>query len=315
MKLSEIHAVIEAGRGPELCGDQAFATLVAIEHLARIEELPVSALDFAAPGFSAKYRYERKDLSDAWSGRAQYLAWRNIILNAQMRFAPGDVDGDPWRSLGRAQRLLTGRETSPLYGLYTLLPAGTHPRGVTEALLIRVGEAIPPAERKKFRAGVNAFRQFFQNSLALRSGLLPDARPRPLPGLRDHRLLAHMSPEIEAWRNSLSNRAVILALDYLNRLAIAGGRLNGTTDSLDDLRLALCDLPSATESGVPPIQAHVLRRYIGGVRGALGDRETRLGRPLADLRARIDLPYILPALKDGEDVTHSSSPTPRTERA
>lgn len=286
MKLSEIHTAIDTRRGPELPEDQAFATLVAIEHLARTEGLPVSALDFAAPGFSAKYLYERKDLSDAWSGRTQYLAWRNIILNAQMRFAPGDVDGDPWRSLGRAERLLTGRKDATLHGLYTLLPAGTRPQGVTEALLTKVCGDIPSAERQKFRAGVNAFRKLFRNSVALRSGLLPDACPGPLPGLRDHRLLTPMSPEIEDWRSGLG-RETITSLDYLYRLAVAGGRLNGKTDTLDDLRAAICDLPNPADVGIPSIRGKTLYAYIGMVRRKLGGpdlRKTRAGQAWAELR-------------------------------
>ncbi len=55
MRLSEIHAAIEAERGPAIPQGKAFATLVAIRRLAQIEGLPVSALDFSAPSFAAKY--------------------------------------------------------------------------------------------------------------------------------------------------------------------------------------------------------------------------------------------------------------------
>lgn len=275
MKLSEIHAAIAGGRGPALPEDQAFATMVAIERLAHIEGLPVSAVDFAAPSFGIEYPYESEDFRKAWRGYVQYLAWRNLILNAQMRFAPGDVDADPWLSLRRAERLLTGKKVARLYGISTQLPPGTHTREVTEVLLIKAYEEVPSKVRVQFRAGLNAFRRLFQNEFALRSGLLPDACPGPLPGLRDHRLLSRMSPEIEAWRNGFSDREVKCSLDYLNRLAIAGGLLNGKTDSLDDLRLALCDLPSPTEAGIPSIKPHMLRRYVSGVRGAIGGRDPR----------------------------------------
>ena len=84
MRLSEIHAAIEAGQEPVFPEDRAFATLVAIEHLARIEGIPVSALDCAAPQFGATYTFQFSDLRGSWDSRAQYLAWRNLILNGPL---------------------------------------------------------------------------------------------------------------------------------------------------------------------------------------------------------------------------------------
>lgn len=287
MKLSEIHAAIEAGHGPALPEDQAFATLVAIEHLARIEGLPVSALDFTAPRFGAKYIYQLPDLRGSWGGRAQYLTWRNLILNAQMRFSPGDVDADPWKSLDRADRLWRKHEKSTFHGLCTLIPTDTHPREVNDALLEKVYDKIPTEMVMRLRGGLNSFRQLFQNDLALQTGLLPKECPSPLPGIRDHHLLTCMSPEIEDWRNSLADREVIFSLDYLNRLAIVGGRLNGNTDTLDDLRVALCDLPKPADVGIPSILPKTLRKYVNRVRRALGGpdpRKTPAEQAWADLR-------------------------------
>lgn len=275
MRLSEIHAAIEAGQEPGLPEDRAFATLVAIEHLARVEGLPVSALDFAAPRFGAKYTFQFSDLRGSWGGRAQYLAWRNLILNAQLLFAPGDVDADPWKSLDRAERLWRKNERAAFHGLYTLLPPGTHPREANDALLEKVHDAIPAEIVPRLRAGLNNFRQLFRNDLALRTGLLPDVCPSPLPGIRSHRQVARMSPEIETWRNGLSDSKIKRALDYLSRLAIAAGRLNGETDTLDDLRVALCDLPSPETVNVPSVAKTTLYQYEKHLRRGLGGPDPR----------------------------------------
>lgn len=287
MRLSEIHAEIEAGRGPELPEDQAFTTLVAIEHLARVEGLPVSALDFTAPQFGAKYTFQFSDLRGSWDSRAQYLAWRNLILNAQMRFTPSDVDADPWASLGRAERLWKKKGNATFHELYLNLPPGTHPREVTDALLRKVHDEIPPEILPRLRAGLNGFRRLFRNDLARRTGLLPDVCPSPLPAIRDHHLFTSMSPEIEAWRNTLSDREVIYPLDYLNRIAVAGARLNGKTDTLEDLRMALCDLPSPAMVGVPSVKDSTLRGHLCRVRRALGGPDPRKSpskQAWADLR-------------------------------
>jgi len=275
MKLSEIHAAIEAGHGPALPEDQAFATLVAIEHLARIEGLPVSALDFAAPRFGAKYIYQLSDLRGSWGGRAQYLTWRNLILNAQMRFTPGDVDADPWKSLDRVDRLWNKHQRSTFHGLYTLLPADTHPREVNDALVAKVFDDISPEMGIRLRGGLNSFRRLFQDDLALQTGLLPDICPSPIPGPRSHLQHTSMSPEIETWRNGLSDSKIKRALDYLNRLAIAAGRLNGKTDTLDDLRVALCDLPSPETVNVPSVAQTTLYQYEKHLRRGLGGPDLR----------------------------------------
>lgn len=287
MKLSKIHAAIEAGHGPALPEDQAFATLVAIEHLARIEGIPVSALDCAAPQFGAKYIYQLPDLRGSWGGRAQYLTWRNLILNAQMRFAPGDVDADPWRSLNRAVRIEVQKQTTTLYDLSRYLPAGLHPQNVTNELLIDAFNRLPEELTGRFRIGLGLFRDLFKRDLPLRTGLLPKACPSPLPGIRDHHLLTCMSPAVEGWRNSLTDQEVIFSLDYLNRLAIVGGRLNGNTDTLDDLRVALCDLPKPADVGIPSILPKTLRKYVSRVRRALGGSDPRKSpseQAWADLR-------------------------------
>lgn len=287
MKLSEIHTAIETGRGPALPEDKAFATLVAIEQLAQIEGIPVAALDYAAPKFGASFPLRRKYLRDLSFVQGQYQSWRNLILSAQLRFAPGDVDADPWHSLARAARLWNAREVVRLSDLQMCLPPGTQPQQVTDALLEQVHDETPAQMLRRFRKGLKHFRKLFQNDLALRTGLLPDLCPSPLPGIRDHHLLTGMSPDIEAWRNSLPKAKMVYALNYLNRLAIAGNRLNGKTDTLDDLRLALCDLPDPARVGVPPVNASTLRKYETSVRHALGGPDpgkSPIAKAWADLR-------------------------------
>lgn len=288
MKLSEIHAAIEAGRGPALTEDQAFATLVAIEHLARIEGIQVSALDFAAPQFGTMYKFQQSNLRGYWTGDTHYKAFRNIILNVQMQFSPGDVDADPWASLSRAKRLWENKKTAVLSGLFNNLPAGTHPREVTNTVLTKVSKDLRSTTRSQFLTGISNFRQLFQNDLALRTGLLPDVCPRPLPNLQYHFEHTSMSPEIKDWRNNLSDQNAVAALDYLNRLAINSGRLTGNTDTLDDLRIAIHDLPDPAEVGVPFIKKRTFCVYKNKVRLALGGPDPRKSpaeQAWADLQA------------------------------
>lgn len=288
MKLSEIHAAIQAGQGPALTEDQAFATLVAIEHLARVEGLPVSALDFAAPKFGTMYKFQQSDLRGYWAGNSHYRAFRNLILNVQMQFTPGDVDADPWASLSRAKRLWKQEKIAYLSGLFNNLPAGTHPFEVTNTLLMGVSKELPSATRAQFRTGISNFRQLFQNDLALRTGLLPDVCPKPLPNPRYHSEHTSMSPEINDWRNNLLDQNSVAALDYLHRLAIAGGRLNGNTDTLDDLRIAIHDLPDPAEVGIPSIKKRTLCEYKRKVRLTLGGPDPRKSpteQAWADLQA------------------------------
>lgn len=268
MRLSEIHTEIEAGRGP-LPEEQAFATLVAIEHLARVEGVPVSALHFTAPQFSASFPFDLKNRRGSWGRQAQYWSWRSLILNAQLLFAPGDVDGDPWKSLARAERL-SNKRGADLYYLHKLLPSGTHPREVTDALMKKVHGEMHPTAVRRLRIGLNNLRKLFKNNLALQTGLLPDVCPNPLPQARTDNRHTGMSFEITTWRNSLSDLKIAYALDYLHRLAIAGGGLNGKTDTLDDLRVALCNLPCPTGVNVYSVKENVLRGYVNLVQHALG---------------------------------------------
>lgn len=274
MRISEIHARLEAGQ--LLTGDAAFAALVAIEHLARLQGGPVAALNFAAPEFARAYPENREDLQGFRGGRAGYKAWRRIILDVQMRAAPSDTDDDPWSSLRRAWRLDSGRGCGGLIGLTHRLPAGTQPRDITTDLIFSIARTVAAPDRLRFRSAVSSFLLFFDSNLALQTGLLPAERPERLPGIRSHLLLAPMAPEILALRSRTRKPHRVAAIDYVNRLAVTGNRMNGITDTLDDLRNALVDLPSATDVGVPEVTSQTLHIYINRVFFVLGGRDPRL---------------------------------------
>lgn len=285
MRLSETHAAIEAGQ--LLSEDQAFVTLVAIEHLARIEGIPVSGLDFSAPLFGIRHPYHRKDLRGSWAGRAQYLSWRNLILNAQMLSAPGDTDADPWLSLGRAERLYMEKRSATLYSLRNFLATETRPRDLTNTILIETFCKLPVERQNQFRAGVNSFRRLFKNDIALQTGLLPPTCPDRLP--RNSELMAPpMSLEIAALKSTGNVLNANTAINYVNRLAVTGGLLNGTTDTLDDLRRALPRLPLPADVGLEDMDPKLLNAYLSKVRRVAGGRDFRLavvGQAWADLRA------------------------------
>ncbi|MBL3568882.1 hypothetical protein BV509_21365 [Rhodovulum sulfidophilum] len=272
MKLCDIHAALEAGQ--LLSGDRAFATLVAIEQLAAIEGIPVRTLGLAAPQFAQAYPL--RDAPKMGMGRPRYQAWRKTILDAQMLFDPGDVDGDSWISLARAEILGVGKPGAKLYNFWKHLPAGTPPRDVTETLVGEIFRALPEDRAKRFRVGFASFLQLFDNDLARRTGLLPATKPARLPKEHDHFRLVPMAPDLRDWRTTLSARKSVNALDYLNRLCLAAGRLNGKTDALEDLRHSLPNLPNPESLGLPPLTEVVLRAYVTQLLRALGGPDPHL---------------------------------------
>ncbi|KAA8607701.1 hypothetical protein [Salipiger aestuarii] len=272
MKLCDIHAALEAGQ--LLSGDRAFATLVAIEQLAAFEGIPVRFLGLAAPQFAQLYPLH--DAATKGMGKPQYQAWRKAILDAQMLFDPGNVDGDPWVSLGRAEILGAGKRKATLYNFWKQLPARTPPRDVTETLVGEIFRALPEDLAKRYRIGFASFLQLFDNDLARRTGLLPVTRPARLPKVHDHCRLVAMAPDLREWRTTLSARRSVNALDYLNRLCLAAGRLNGETDTLEDLRHSLPNLPNPESLGLPPLTKVVLRAYVTQLLRALGGPDPHL---------------------------------------
>lgn len=274
MKISEIYAAI--ANGNLLDKDTGYLTMIAIELLARVEGVPVAALDLAAPRFALSYPFDKRDLRGNWHGATHFQAWRRLILDAQMQAAPGDVDGAPWSSLARSERLGFNSSGATFYDLPKHLTATMLPTDVTDAVITATYEGLDDTNRPRFRAGVNAFRRLFDNDLVQRTGLLPLIKPQPLPGLRDHRFQVPMSPEIEKARAKLFSTSTRVMLDYLHRLAVAGGRLNGKSDTLEDLRKALSDLPNPIDAEVPEITDQSLRGYINIVMRRIGGRDYRL---------------------------------------
>lgn len=272
MKLCDIHAALDTGQ--LLSEDRAFATLVAIEQLAAIEGIPVKSLDLSAPQFALSYPLH--DAPTMGMGTQKYRAWRNIILDAQMLFAPGNVDGDPWLSLGRTEILGAGKPKATLYNFWKQLPAGAPPRDVTETLVGEIFRALPEDLAKRYRIGFASFLQLFDNDLARRTGLLPVTRPARLPKVHHHFRLVAMAPDLREWRTTLSARRSVNALDYLNRLCLAAGRLNGETDTLEDLRHSLPNLPNPESLGLPPLTKVVLRAYVTQLLRALGGPDPHL---------------------------------------
>lgn len=286
MKISELHKELEAGR--LLSGDAAFVTLVAIEQLARLQGVPVSALGYAAPLFARAYPIDQTSFPGFHGGVSGFKAWRSIILNAQMRAAPGDTDDDPWRSLMRAHRL---GSAPPTYNTFAEMrwhcPAGTLPCNITTDLLLTVAKTVAEEKMLLFRANINAFIGLFKIDLVRQTGLLPAVPPKRLTGTRDHFDLAPMSADIQRLRTNACRADAAYAFDYVNRLAVAAGLLNGATDTLEDLREALIGLPLPADVGVPPIAPQTLRAYIGIIIGVLGGRDPRLSQTeqaWADLR-------------------------------
>ncbi|OBY24571.1 hypothetical protein [Leisingera sp. JC1] len=274
MKISDIYAAVSSGRF--LGGDEAFLAQVAIELLAQVEGVPVPALDMSAPAFALAYPFETPAQLCFWHGASHYQAWRRTILDVQMRAVPGNTDGASWSSLARAERLFCKSSGARFYDLPLYLPATMQPEDVTDAVIRATYERLSNIKRPRFRAGVNAFRRLFDNDTVLQTGLLPLIKPQPLPGLRDHRALVPMAPDIERARSELFERSTRCTLDYVHRLAIAGGSLNGETDTLEDLRKALASLPNPNDVGVPEITDHCLHNYIITVMCRIGGRDYRL---------------------------------------
>lgn len=275
MKISEIYTAVSGGH--LLAGDEAYLTQIAIELLAQAEGVPVPALNMQAPAFARAYPLETPERLVFWRGATHYQAWRRTILDAQMRAAPGDTDGNSWKSLRRAARLGSQKPTSALYDLPRYLPERCQPQQVSERLILSAYERLnSPSEQKRFRAAVNSLRRMFGCDLAQRAGLLPKVKPAAIPEMRDHHAFAPMAPAISAVRTSLDRKVAVNALDYVHRLACAGGLLNGVDDTLEDLRRGLAVLPDPEDAGVPAIRPKILRIYVNSILLSIGGRDYRL---------------------------------------
>ncbi len=275
MQISEIYHRM-TDEALSISDEMRFTTMVAIELLAKKEGVPVVALNLAAPDFAKTYPSDKGDLRGHWNGATHYQAWRRIILDAQMLADPGNTDGDPWASLRRAARLGFNRTMASLHDLPRFLPPKTDPWKVNDEIIYNAYVPLSGARRIRFRGALNAFRQLYDSELVERTGLLPERKPTALPNLRDHRSFVAMAPEIASARILIKCNNALNAFDYVHRLAAAGGLLNGASDTLDDLRRSLTDLPNPTDVGVPSIKPKTLRVYINDVMHQIGGRDYRL---------------------------------------
>jgi len=266
MRLADIHTALVEGRLPTHAAP--FGAMAGIERLARLEGVAPSALDFTAPAFACAYPA---------GGSGARKAWRRDILDLQMLAAPGDVDDDPWSSLRRAARLEFGRQAAKsLHAFAKALPADTAPWAVSDELLRAADAALPLKKRSAFRSGMAAFLGLFDGALVPASGLLPSRRPERPPELRDHGHLAPMAAPIAALRAAARDSITVNAINYVNRLAVAGGLLDGRCDTPERLVAALLHLPAPESCGVPPIVPKTLRNYIRMVLQAAGLPDPRL---------------------------------------
>lgn len=273
MKIAAIYASLSSETYSFL-GNRT-ATLVAIEQLAQMEGLPVFALDLAAPVFARKYPAARVEKYADLKISGQYRAWRALILNAQMLYSPQNTDGNPWKSLNRALKLGSENKYVSLSGLTAFLPSGTMPADLTDEMLASIYETVPDHRQTYFRASLSKFRAAFGFDLVVKTGLLPATMPTEIVKPRGHFDLSKMSPEIESWRKNCKDKTAICALDYINRLAVAGELLDGESDSLDDLRRALPNLPAASFLGKDAVQPYTLRNYVTKLIRHIGGRDYR----------------------------------------
>ena len=286
MQISEIYAHL-TDNALSVRDETRFTTIVAIELLAKKEGVPVEALNLAAPDFAKTYPPDKDDLRGHWNGATHYQAWRRVILDAQMMAAPGNTDADPWASLRRAARLGFNWTMASLHDLPWFLPSKTEPWHVDDEIIRNAYAPLRGAQRIRFRGALNAFRQLYDNELVANTGLLPERKPAALPALRDHCSFVALAPEIALARTLIKRKNALNAFDYVHRLAAEGGLLNGVSDTLEDMRKSVPDLPDPTEVDVPPIKPQTLRVYINEVMHCIGGRDYRLTeveQAWADLR-------------------------------
>ncbi|MDV4146651.1 hypothetical protein [Shimia sp. FJ5] len=275
MQISEIYAQL-TGNALSERDETRFTTMVAIEFLAKKEGVPVEALNLAAPDFAKTYPPDKDDLRGHWNGATHYKAWRRAILDAQMLADPCNTDGDPWTSLRRAARLCFNRTMASLHDLPRFLPSKTEPWHVDDEIIRNAYAPLRGAKRIRFRGALNAFRQLYDGDLVERTGLLPELMPAALPNLRDHRRFITMAPEIASARSMIKCKKSLNAFDYVHRLAAAGGLLDSVSDTLDDMRKAVVNLPDPSDVGIPPVKTKTLRVYINDVMHCIGGRDYRL---------------------------------------
>lgn len=242
MQLDDIRTALEGNR---LGHPNAVACRAQLDLLEVIVDAPLAAIHLDAPGFAQ--RFPRDDIPDGVAvhfprqTKKAYLTFRNLILDAQMLAAPGNVDNDPWASLRRATRLARGRiQANRLYHLSARIPPGTAPQDVTRDLAMEVDRSLEVADRLSFRNGLGACDALQDWSLVVRTGFLPTHRIGRLPAVKDHMVHAPLPSQLSALRDA-ADRPTQNAVDFLWRLSMEAGCVAPGADP------ALADIAGALE--------------------------------------------------------------------
>jgi hypothetical protein len=223
--MTSLHDLYDALKSGTLHPENPTAAIAALDLVSHLCGLPLAALELEAPRFAQVFpRDEVPEIArPIFKGeRVRYRAFRNAILDCQMLAAPGDVDGEPRHSLVRVGRLCLGKGSNALYAVMGRLQAEVPPCAITQEIALSIDGSLEGGQRAWFRQGLGALDQLHGYDLARRSGLLPPARIGRLPTVRDHAQLEPLPRTLLTLRSAASRRTQN-AIDYLWRLAVAGG--------------------------------------------------------------------------------------------
>lgn len=295
MKLGEIYDLLASG---EMKVPNSYGTIAALERAARQEGVAIGSLGLEAPRFALRYPRLAMPATLRMPANA-YSKWRRTILDVQMQARPSDTDADEWASLRRAARV-SGYDgvADDLGALALQMPAGIRPRDVTTDVLLQASLKAD-AHTAHFRKGVRAFLRVSGMPLPTATGLMPPVTPEMPPAPNYHAGHAPLSPGLKRLRDEMEGGlGYACALDYVNRLAIAGGLLNGVNDTTADLASALSQLPDPAAVGVPVRRVSTIQSYCKAIRLAFrhGDHDLawiKLRRAAREAGLAYDLIYHL----------------------
>ena len=270
MRLSEIYTLVETGQ--LLSGSDALATLIAIEFLAKQQGVQIASLDFSAPGFARAYPKKTPTLR---IGALTYSSWRDRILDAQLLASPGDVEGDPWKTLRRVQRLGQDKRADDLMQLRRFLPEGVLPRAATAQMIRTAYAQLSGHQITNFRSGFRALCQLFSSDLAEHTGLLPEECPSRFAQALDKSRPA-MSPEIRTLMAQASDTGQRRAIRFINQLGLSAGLLNGACDTLEDLRRVNGQAARLPRMAKGDVMAKTRLKHVCATARLLGGRDYRL---------------------------------------
>ncbi|SEL62669.1 hypothetical protein SAMN05444413_11240 [Roseivivax marinus] len=199
--------------------------LTAFSILCRIEGVPLLVLPFEGTDFSSRFPKSRMPENSAKHFRgdlAFYQSWRRLILDAQVIAEPGLVDCEPWDTIIRVARICRGADfSSRLYHVSSRVPTDTLPIALDRQCAIELDADLSGQDRASFRQGLGALDALHDESLAKRTGLLPEHKVGSLPKPSDHRTRYPLAPRLaRVWEEMPA--AVKPALVFAWRMAILG---------------------------------------------------------------------------------------------